>query len=54
MNKILGLSSDEIEEVSGGFIPLLALAVTFVLAAAGGGYTVGKDMAERDNRVDDS
>ena len=52
MNSIVTLRSDEIDEVIGGFIPLLVLAVTIVLAAAGGGYMVGKDMAERDNRTD--
>lgn len=52
MSKIVELNFDEIDRVTGGIVPLLALAVTIVIASAGGGYMVGKDMAERDNRTD--
>lgn len=49
--EIQELNASEIDQVSGGGVPL-AIAVTIVIAAAAGGYTVGKDRANRDNRND--
>lgn len=51
MENIVELNSFEIEEIAGGPFPVLAaLAFTVISAMSAGGYMVGKDMAERDNR----
>lgn len=49
--EIRELDGYEIDAVSGGPIPL-AVAVAIVVASVGAGYTVGSDMARRDNAND--
>jgi hypothetical protein len=49
MNEISDLTCVEIEAVSGGIIPALALAFAVISAFSAGGYMVGKNMAERDS-----
>lgn len=46
LNEIETLSTEEIEEVNGGFF---WIALPLILA---GGYTIGKDLAIRDNERD--
>jgi len=50
-NDIRELRRVEIDRVAGGPIPA-ALAVAIIFASAGAGYTIGSDMARRDNAND--
>lgn len=49
---IQDLTFEEIEEVNGGVLPFIAAGIALVglaVASFNSGYTVGKDMATRDN-----
>lgn len=50
-NMMRELYENELSEANGGVIPI-AMAVTICIAAAAGGYKVGSDRANRDNRND--
>jgi lactobin A/cerein 7B family class IIb bacteriocin len=48
------LDRNEIDEVSGGFPPAIAIGAAIVGGGFTAGYTFGKDRAERNNRRDSS